>query len=120
MKVKTFEDLLVWKKSLVVVRDVYKCTENFPSYELYGLTSQIRRSAVSIPSNISEGCERESEREFIRFLLISKGSVAELKTQLIIAEYLGYIDKDKLGLISLQLDEITRMIKGLIKSLNNN
>jgi four helix bundle protein len=89
---KTHKDLNVWQESIVLVTLIYEKTKSFPKDELFGLTSQIRRSAVSIPSNIAEGAARESNKEFLRFLFISQGSVSELDTQLIIAKNLSFIN----------------------------
>ncbi len=109
------EDLEVWKKSVSVVTEIYKITETFPNSELYGLTSQIRRSAVSIPSNIAEGCARFSDKETVKFLSIATGSVAELQTQLLIAKNLGY-DVQVENLVD-ELEVIKRMILKLSKYL---
>jgi len=111
------EDLDVWKKSIEIVTDIYQITNDFPASELYGLTSQIRRSAVSIPSNIAEGCARFSDKDTIKFISVSVGSVAELQTQLIIANNLGYTNKtDKY--IS-ELENIKKMLINLSKFLKN-
>ena len=83
---KTFRDLIVWQKSIDLVTNIYKVTTIFPNEELYGLTSQIRRAAVSIPSNIAEGYGRKATNEFVRFLQISMGSLFELKTQIEISQ----------------------------------
>jgi four helix bundle protein len=109
---KDHRDLDVWKKSLDLVVKVYELTKKFPKEELYGLTSQIRRSVVSIPSNISEGAARNSDKEFIQFLYISLGSSAELETQIIIAERLGYLKDSKL--ILNELASVKKMLHGLI------
>ncbi len=111
------EDLEVWKKSVSVVTEIYKITETFPNSELYGLTSQIRRSAVSIPSNIAEGCARFSDKETVKFLSIATGSVAELQTQLLIAKNLGY-DVQVENLVD-ELEIIKRMILKLSKYLKS-
>ncbi len=87
----THKDLEVYKLSLDLVEDIYKITKSFPSSENFGLTSQLRRAAVSVPSNISEGSSRGSTKDFIRFLNIASGSLAEIETQLVIAERIGYI-----------------------------
>ncbi len=86
----SYTDLAVWQKSMTLVRDIYLQTRNFPKEELFGLTSQIRRAAVSIPSNIAEGQGRLSKREFKQFLAIARGSLLELETQLLIVKGLGY------------------------------
>lgn len=108
--------LEVWKKSIDFVTKIYKMTESFPDSEKFGLISQIRRSAVSIPSNISEGAARSSKKEFMQFLSIAQGSTSELETQLIISSNLGYLKNEDMCLLD-KLDEISRMIIGLIKSL---
>jgi four helix bundle protein len=115
---KTHKDLEVWKKSINIVTTVYKITASFPKDELYGLTSQIRRAAVSIPSNIAEGAGRNHVNEFRQFLYISLGSASELETQLIISEMLGYICNEKSQELITELNSVSRMIQGLIKSIN--
>jgi len=113
MKLTGHKDLDVWKKSMVLVLDVYKSTQNFPSHELYGLTSQVRRSAVSIPSNIAEGAARNSNKDFIRFCYISLGSLAELETQMIIAHELKYLENE----FEEKIIAIKKMLNGLIAAL---
>ena len=112
---KTHKDLNVWKESISLVTLIYEKTKLFPKDELFSLTSQIRRSAISIPSNISEGAARESNKEFLRFLFIAQGSVAELDTQLIIANNLKYLGKEDYLQIYEKLAEIRKMLAGLIK-----
>mgnify|MGYP000721690530 FL=1 len=107
------KDLNAWKKSMQLVLDVYSLTSEFPKEEIYGLTSQIRRSAVSIPSNIAEGAARNSQKEFSHFLYVALGSLAELETQLIIAQNLSYIQEFNHD----SLNEIRKMINGLIYKL---
>ena len=92
MGIKTHKDLDVWKLSIQLVKDIYQLTSKFPSEEKFGLVAQIRRAAVSIPSNIYEGAARNSDKDYIRFLYISLGSLSEIETQLIIAEELGFSD----------------------------
>ncbi len=112
---KSHRDLLVWQKSVNIVARIYSETKGWPKEEVYGLTSQIRRAAVSIPSNIAEGAGRGGKKEFSRFLSISLGSLAEVETQLIIAERLSFMaDASELDK---ELQEIRRMIVGLKKSL---
>lgn len=108
------KDLEVWKKAITLVTDVYRATSAFPKEEMYGLTSQIRRSAVSIPSNIAEGAARQSNKEFIQFLYIASGSCAELDTQLIVAMNIGYLSKNEYNDIIKNVEEIGKMINGLI------
>ncbi|MCF8295976.1 MAG: four helix bundle protein [Saprospiraceae bacterium] len=109
------KDLDVWKNSIELVKSIYIITKNFPKEELYGLTSQIRRCAVSIPSNISEGAARNSVKDYIRFLYIAAGSLAELDTQLIISKELNYISKDKFDEFEVSLDSIAKMLQGVIR-----
>ena len=91
-KVKSYQDLLVWQKSIKLTTRVYALTKRFPKDEMYGLSSQLRRAAVSIPSNVAEGHARQHNKEFKQFLHIALGSVAEVDTQLFIARELGYIE----------------------------
>jgi four helix bundle protein len=88
-----FRNLIVWEKSMALVAEIYKITENFPNEEKFGLISQMRRAAISIPSNIAEGCERETNKDFANFLIISKSSAAELETQILLAENLKFLKK---------------------------
>jgi len=115
--VKSFKDLEVWKLSIDFVEDVYKLTGAFPENEKFGLVSQMRRAAVSISSNIAEGQGRKNSKEFIQFLYIAKGSLAEIETQLIICERLGYTA----NIIELteKMKRIRMMIVGLINALYN-
>jgi four helix bundle protein len=98
---------------------VYKGTKSFPKDEIYGLTSQIRRSAVSIPSNIAEGYGRKTTLEYVRFLYIAYGSVCELETQVMISGDLGYMEKERLGGLKGEIGDVERMLKALIKSLES-
>jgi len=117
MEFKSFKDLQVWQKAKQVGLEVYKLTKELPKEELYGLTSQMRRAAVSIPSNISEGHARKSTKEFINFLSIALGSTAELETQLIFCVELGYLNQEQTKEACQLLDEIGKMIRGLNKKL---
>lgn len=108
------KDLDVWKKSIALVTDVYSETTCFPNEEKFGIVNQMRRAAVSIPSNIAEGCARASDKEALRFLDIASGSLAELETQLIISQQLGYIEPQKL--ID-QIQTIGQMLSGLKRHL---
>jgi four helix bundle protein len=110
---KDHKELDVWRASVDLVTDVYTVTMKFPKEELFGLTNQLRRAAVSIPSNISEGAARQTEKEFVQFLHIALGSVAELETQLIIAENLRYVDKAA-PLLS-RLASVRKMLHGLVR-----
>ena len=114
---KSYEDLVVWQKAVDLAEKIYANTNNFPKSEIYGITSQIRRSSVSIASNIAEGCARSSNKDFARFIFIALGSAAELKTQYIIAKRIGYVDDNFYKIINDFLIEIERMLHGLRKSL---
>jgi four helix bundle protein len=119
--IKSFRDLEVWQYGIRLVKKIYLVTAKFPKEETYGLMSQMRRSAVSIPSNIAEGKGRQTRNEYIRFLYIASGSIAELETQIVIAKELSYIDiKMEEELIKEYLNPVTKMIKKLINSLQNN
>jgi four helix bundle protein len=119
MAVQSCEDLIVWQKAIVLVTNVYRCTKAFPKDELYCLTSQLRRAAVSVPCNIAEGQGRLSTGEIKRFLGHARGSLHEMQTQLVIAENLGYLGKtEKDGLLE-DSTEVDRMLNGLISSLHN-
>jgi four helix bundle protein len=102
---KNFKNLKIWEKGLQLVIDVYQTTNNFPKEELYGLTSQIKRAAVSIPSNIAEGSERGTQKDFNRFLDVSLSSSFELETQLIIAKKLNFISEEDFTILNHQIDE---------------
>ena len=117
MAVKRFNDLIVWQKSMVLVECIYLATASFPKEEIYGLTSQIRRAAVSIPSNIAEGQSRHSTKEFLRFLSIALGSRSEVETQLLIASRLRYISPETTSELIADLDEVGRLLRGLVSSL---
>lgn len=113
--IKNHKDLNVWKKSMDLVTSIYKSTRTFPQEELYGLTSQMRRASVSIPSNIAEGAARNSKKEFMQFLYISLGSLSELETQLLIANNLNYLqDIDQ---ITERIGIVRKLLNGLIFSL---
>ena len=116
---KNYKDLKVWHKSYELCLEIYTIAGKFPKEELYSLTSQIRRSVVSIPSNIAEGYGRKTTLDYIRMLYISYGSVCELETRILLAGDLGFIEKGELGTIKKDIAEIERMLKALIKSLEN-
>ncbi len=115
---KSFQDLKIWKRSVAFVENIYGTTKGFPKDELYGLTSQLRKAAVSIPSNIAEGFNRFHNKEYKQFLHISLGSCAEVTTQLIIASKLNYVKKEQSKILLNEIDEISKMTMGLIKKLN--
>ena len=114
---KDHKDLIVWQKSMELTRIIYTLTKRFPQGEIFGLTNQIRRAVVSIPSNIAEGFGRNSDKQFIHFLKIAKGSAAELETQLLISRDLSYLTaKDAKSTLALY-DEIARMLGALIRNI---
>ncbi len=117
-----YKDLEVWKESINLVTYIYEITNNYPQTELYGITNQIRRSVVSVPSNISEGAVKHSDKETLRYLDIALGSLAELDTQMVISQKLGYISNYET--IELQISKVRALLIGLIsyynKQLNDN
>ena len=118
-KINTFRDLLVWQKSMRLVTNIYQNTSSFPQSENYGLTSQIRRCAISIPSNIAEGYGRNSTGDYKRFLRISVGSLFEFQTQIEIAFNLNYISNDTFQEILSNTNELDRMLSSLINKIKD-
>ena len=114
-----YRDLKVWQESMSLAEEVYRFSSKFPKHETYGLASQLQRSAVSLPSNIAEGHGRNTANEFNHFLGIALGSLAELETQLILAQHLKYLTEEEVGSSLKKADEIGKMLKGLQKSLTN-
>lgn len=117
---KTYKDLLVWQKAILFVTQIYKVVKVFPQEELYGLTSQLKRSAVSIPSNIAEGYGRKSTKDYIRFLQIAMGSIFEIQTQLEISKNLEFVSESSFKELYENSREIERMLSSLISKLRNN
>lgn len=117
-KINSYKDLIVWQKSILLSITIYRLSKKFPKEEIYGLTSQIRRASVSIPSNIAEGRNRNTKKDFVQFLKISLGSVAELETQTEIAHKLNYINSQELSTVVSLSNEITRMLHSLCKKLS--
>ncbi len=115
---KNFKELNVWQKAYQLCLEIYRVTKKFPKEEIYGLTSQIRRSAVSIPSNIAEGYGRKTTGEYIQSLYIAYGSNCELETQILLSGDLGFVVKEDLLRLQKETGDVERMLKGLIKSLN--
>lgn len=116
-KIKSYRDLEIWKHGIELVKDIYSITNNFPPHEIYCLSSQMRRSAISIPSNVAEGFRRFHNKDYARFLHITLGSCAELETQITIAKELKYIKQEaEINLLE-KLDHICRMITNLLKKL---
>ena len=117
VKIRNFKDLEIWQRGLALATSVYSMTKAFPKEEVYGLTSQMRRASVSVPSNIAEGFNRGSNRDYSRFLYIALGSLAELETQIRIARNLKYVAAPAAEVLTTEIDEIQRMTRNLIKKL---
>ena len=118
-KIRTFTDLIVWQKGHLLVLEIYRCTKTFPKEELFGLTSQIRRAAVSITSNIAEGFSRKSYKEKVQFYCLALGSMTELQNQLLVARDIDYLNKEDFERISSYTIEIHKMLNALIKKSRN-
>jgi len=118
-KIRSHRDLIAWQKAMDLVVLVYKATEGFPRYELYGLTSQIRRAASSVPANIAEGQGRRSKSEFRQFLGNARGSLLELDSHLELSLRLNYLTPTQYGRINEQLVEVSRILNGLLRSLTS-
>lgn len=114
---QSYKELIVWQKSITLVTELYSLTEKFPKTEVFGLTSQVRRAAVSIPANIAEGYARKHKAEYTQFLRIAFGSGAEIETHLLIAENLGFVKSDNLLIVHKLLDEVMRMLNKMISTL---
>ena len=117
--IKTFKDLIVWRKAFDLVAEVYRLTCEFPKHELYGLSSELRKTSRSILYNIAEGHKRKSTREYIHFLRISAGSTAELESQILLSERLGYLQENATEQMRNRLSEIERMLDALVRSLKS-
>jgi four helix bundle protein len=116
---KNYKDLIVWQKAMGLVKLIYEATGNFPSCEKFGLTDQLRRSAISIPSNIAEGYGRGHKKDYVRFLQIARGSLYEMETQTEIASMLNYLSKDDYSKILTLSIEIEKMLNSLISKLTD-
>ena len=119
-KPRHYKDLLVWQKGILLTKLIYKLTSKFPGDERYGLTSQMRRAAVSVPSNIAEGQARKGTKEFLLFLSHSEGSLAELETQLIVSVDLGFATEAEVAPAMKQVDELQKMLVALKRKLSGN
>jgi len=113
---KSYKELIVWQKSMILVKEIYKISSSFPDNEKFGLTSQMRRASVSIPSNIAEGWGRLSRKSYIQFLRISRGSLFELETQILITKELNYISDSEI--IENLITKISKMLNSIIKKLD--
>ena len=118
MSIRSYQDLTVWKKAMTVAKPVYQLTEKLPHSEIYGLVSQMRRAAVSIPSNIAEGNSRRASKVYKHFLSIAYGSKSELETQFLLCVEIGYLDKQDIVLVMNNLEEISRMLSSMIAKLD--
>jgi len=116
-KPKHYKELLVWQKGMALAKLVYRLTVRFPREEKFGLTSQIRRAAVSVPSNIAEGQARQSTKEFLQFLSHAEGSLAELETQVLLGVELGFVWPEDVKEILAKIDELQKMLVGLKRKL---
>ena len=116
-EVRSYRDLIVWQRSMELVTEVYRLVRAFPKYETYGLSDQMRRASVSIPSNIAEGQARQHTAEFRQFLYIALASTAELDTQLIIAQRLNYVTSEDVAVADQQVIEVKKMLNSLITRL---
>ena len=116
--VSNFKELRVWKKAIYVGKQVYEISKKFPDDEKYGLTSQLRRAVVSISSNISEGCGRRTNKDFVNLLHIAMGSLREVQSQLFISKELGYLDEKMLRDLDFELEELAKMLTGLVKYIS--
>jgi four helix bundle protein len=119
MPSSSFRDLRVWQEAMRLASAIYKSTANFPKHEIYGLSQQMRRAAVSVPSNIAEGKGHHSDKEFVHFLFHARGSLLELQTQLMIAEELQYLSKAEADRQLAAADAVGRALNGLINSLES-
>ncbi len=118
MSIKSFKELIVWQRSMVQAEKIYKLTRSFPGNEKFGLTSQIKRAGISVPSNIAEGQARKSSNEFKQFLYIAKASNAEIETQIELAFRLGFIIKEDFNIIINECIEISKMLQSLVSKIN--
>ena len=116
-EIKSYKDLLVWQKGMLLVKLIYQITKQFPDEEKFGLTSQIRRASISVPSNIAEGYGRDYTRNYSQFLKIARGSLSELETQLQIAVELGFVHKNEVIEIEALIIEENKMLNSLIKKM---
>ncbi len=118
MRIHNFRELVAWQKAMQLTKEVYLLTNTFPASERYGLTSQIQRAVVSIPSNIAEGAGRPTEKELVHFLSFALGSVYELETELLLAGEFGYIDAEQSKQINKEVVEVQKLVYSLMKKFN--
>jgi len=116
---KDYKELQVWQKAVAFVTETHKTTRGFPAEERFGLTTQIRRAATSVPANVAEGWGRASTKEYVQFLVVARGSLVELETHLIVSRDLGYLNAAQLEAAQSRIEEIGKMLNGLIQSLRS-
>ncbi len=116
-KINSYKDLIAWQKSVALVTAIYSLTKSFPQEEKFGIVSQLNRASVSIPANIAEGWGRESSKNYLQFLRISRGSLMETETLLEISKNLGYINDTDFKTISKNIEEVSKILQGLIKGI---
>ena len=119
MYIQSYKELIVWQKSVILVKEVYIATEKFPKSEMYGLTSQLRRATISIPSNIAEGYGRRSKKEFGHFCSVAYGSALEVETQIIICKELNFLGHEEFSALEELIEEILKMLNSLIAKIKN-
>ena len=117
-QIRNYFDLTVWQKARQLVKQIYLVSQVFPHEEIYSLTSQIRRSAISVPSNIAEGYGRGTKKDYVHFLHASRGSLYEMQTQLYLAQDLGYVDNDQMATIIADINSCSQLLGALIRSLS--
>jgi len=116
-KIRSYKDLIVWQKAILLVTEIYSISKTFPDSEKFGLTNQLNRAVVSIPSNIAEGWGRETKKNHLQFLRISRGSLMEVETLILISKNLRYINDQTFKIISDAIEEVGKILQGLIKSI---
>jgi four helix bundle protein len=119
-KITSYRDLLVWQKAMSLVEECYRLTDAFPRREMFGLTAQVRRAAISVPSNIAEGHTRHHGKEYVQFLYVASGSLSEVETQMVLALRLKYLPKEECERFFCSSDEIGKMLTGLRKAICRN
>lgn len=117
-RIKSYKDLIVWQKAIELVTEIYSVSKTFPNEEKFGIVNQLNRAVVSIPANIAEGWGRESSKDYLQFLRISRGSLMEVETLILISKNLNYINEELFKLISNKIEEVGKILQGLIKSIN--
>ncbi len=117
--VQSYRDLVAWNEAMELVTEIYRVTHNFPKEEIFGLVSQLRRSAISIPGNIAEGKGRLSKGEFRQFLGNARGSLAEVETQILIAQNLSYLNEPEINRLLAMVEEVGKVLNGLLSAVKN-